>query len=450
MKKIYKKLENFTGFLPNFSYFFSSNVISYFFSFFIIVVFARTYSAELFGKFTIAQTIFFIVYSISFSNIHYYLNKSLSSNFERRRREIGSCFLITFYASVFLYLSIALLLTFLNIDKDLKNLILILNLIILSEPFSIFYSEIFVRGQFNIIFKIKFLQNIIFFVIKLFLILNKYDYIYLAFAYFFENVFFSGIVIYYFKKNGNNFANLIFSFGYTKKILKKIILFPLLAFAFLISMRIDVLMISNILGVEKAGYYSATSRIITIILLFGTHFFQFIYPNLNRISNDKEKFKNIYQNLIFISVIAGITTYLCALVLGKTYLNLFGENFQVVLNSLKILGLNVSAALIINLWVHKQYIYSKYTQILFFQSSAIIVNIILNYYLINYFGVNGAALATSMSAIISFLIINISQPKEFLTIFSSFSPTKQRRTAKEILKIILVNRNPEKIEKIKD
>ena len=190
MKKIYKKLENFTGFLPNFSYFFSSNVISYFFSFFIIVVFARTYSAELFGKFTIAQTIFFIVYSISFSNIHYYLNKSLSSNFERRRREIGSCFLITFYASVFLYLSIALLLTFLNIDKDLKNLILILNLIILSEPFSIFYSEIFVRGQFNIIFKIKFLQNIIFFVIKLFLILNKYDYIYLAYAYFFENVFF--------------------------------------------------------------------------------------------------------------------------------------------------------------------------------------------------------------------------------------------------------------------
>ena len=171
---------------------------------------------------------------------------------------------------------------------------------------------------------------------------------------------------------------------------------------------------------------------------------------MNRISNDKEKFKNIYQNLIFISVIAGITTYLCALVLGKTYLNLFGENFQVVLNSLKILGLNVSAALIINLWVHKQYIYSKYTQILFFQSSAIIINIILNYYLINYFGVNGAALATSMSAIISFLIINISQPKEFLTIFSSFSPTKQRRTAKEILKIILVNRNPEKIEKIKD
>ncbi len=450
MKKIYKNLENFTGFLPNFSYFFSSNVISYFFSFFIIVIFARTYSAELFGKFTIAQTIFFIIFSMSFSNIHYYLNKSLSLNFDKRRREIGSCFLITFYASVFLYVTLALFLTLINIDQDLKNLILILNLIIISEPFSIFYSELFVRGQFNVIFRIKFYQNLIFLVIKLFIILNKFDYLYLALAYFLENVFFSLIVIYYFKKNGNKFQNLIFSFEYTKKIIKKIILFPLLAFAFLISMRVDVLMISNILGVEQAGYYSATSRIITIILLFGTHFFQFIYPNLNRISYNREKFTNIYKNLIFLSILTGIITYLFALILGKSYLQLFGTEFLIVLNSLKILSINVAAALIINLWVHKQYVFSKYKQILFFQTSTIILNITLNYYLISFFGINGAALATSLAAILSFTIINITQPREFFIIFSSFSLIKQRRIAREILKTILVNRNPEKIEKIKD
>ena len=86
-EKIYNKLENFVSFVPNFSYFFSSNAISYFFSFFVIVLFARNYSPELFGKFTIAQTIFFIVYSISFSNIHYYLNKSLSINFDKKEGE---------------------------------------------------------------------------------------------------------------------------------------------------------------------------------------------------------------------------------------------------------------------------------------------------------------------------------------------------------------------------
>ena len=64
----------------------------------------------------------------------------------------------------------------------------------------------------------------------------------------------------------------------------------------LISMRVDVLMISNLLGVDYAGYYSATSRIITIILLFGTHFFQFIYPNLNRISYDNMNQKAIEEH----------------------------------------------------------------------------------------------------------------------------------------------------------
>ncbi len=451
MRKIYNKLENFNSFVPNFSYFFSSNVISYFFSFFVIVLFARNYSPDLFGKFTIAQTIFFIIYSISFSNIHYYLNKSLSINFEKRRREIGSCFLITFYSSTLLYILLCIFLVFLNIDQDLKYLILILNLILLSEPFSIFYSELFVRGQFKKIFQIKFTQNFIFLIFKLYIIFNQIDVLYLAIVYFFENLFFSLIVIYYYKKNGNKFQNLIFSKTHTLKIIKTIILFPLLAFAFLISMRIDLLMISSLLGVEQAGFYSATSRIITIVLLFGTHFFQFIYPNMNRISsNNKEKFNLIYQNLIFLSIIVGIFVYLLSFFFGNMYLSLFGENFKVVLNSLKILSLNVGAALLINLWVHKQYIYSKYNQILLFQFSTIIINILLNYYLINMLGVNGAALATALSAIIAFTLINIAQPKEFYTIFSSFSLIRQKQIANAILKVIFVKANPENKEKIND
>ena len=132
------------------------------------------------------------------------------------------------------------------------------------------------------------------------------------------------------------------------------------------------------------------------------------------------------------------------------YLSLFGENFKVVLNSLKILSLNVGAALLINLWVHKQYIYSKYNQILLFQFSTIIINILLNYYLINMLGVNGAALATALSAIIAFTLINIAQPKEIYTIFSSFSLIRQKQIANAILKVIFVKANPENKEKIND
>jgi O-antigen/teichoic acid export membrane protein len=450
MKKIYRKLENFSGFFPNFSFFMSSHFISYFFSFFIIILFARQYSIDIFGKFTIAQTVFSIIYSVSFSNIHYYLNKSLSSNFQNRRKDLASCFIITFYSSVFLYLILSVLIALMGLESDIKNAILLLNLILLSQPFAIFHSEIFVRGQFGILFKIKLIQNIIFFTIKIFIIYNKLDYLYLAFAYFLENLFFSSVIVYYFKKNGNNFKNLIFSKAYTINILRKIILFPLLAFAFLISMRIDVLMISSLLGVESSGYYSANSRIITIVLLFGTHFFQFIFPNLNRINFDQKKFNEIYTGIILLSFIVGISCFVLTLIFGKYYLYLFGPEFLVGLNSLKILSLNVGIALIINAWVHKQYLNSRYGQILFFQGCTVILNILFNYYLINLLGISGAAFATLFSAFFAFMIVNISQPKEFLLISSSFDLNKIKDTANVVLRIIFVKKNPEKLEKIND
>ena len=61
MKKIYSKLDNFTGFVPNLSFFFSSNFLTQLTSFVVILLFARNYSSIEFGKFTVAQTIFFFI-----------------------------------------------------------------------------------------------------------------------------------------------------------------------------------------------------------------------------------------------------------------------------------------------------------------------------------------------------------------------------------------------------
>ena len=448
--KIYKKLENFAGIVPNFSYFFSSNIISYFFSFFFIIIFARNYSLVDFGKFTIAQTIFFLFYSISFSNIHYYLNKILSTKFQDRRKDIGSSFIITFYSSVILYVFLAFLLTLLNIDDGLRNLILVLNLILITEPFSIFYSEIFVRGQFNRIFKIRFFQTLIFFSIKLYFVLKGFDLLFIAIAYVLENLFFSIIIIYYFKKNGNNFTNLIFEKKHTFNILKKIILFPLMAFAIIVAMRLDILMISSIIGERESGIYSSASRLVIIVLLFGTHFFQFIYPNLNRLMISKQGIKSIYHNLVLFSFYMGTFFLIFSVIFSKTYLNLFGKEYLEAIDSFKILALTIFPALLFNLWIHKQYVLSNYSKILFFQISTIVLNILLNYYFINIFGMKGAALASFTAPIISFIIINITNPQEFWLIVESFSFKKQKLAANAILKIIFVKKNPDKLENIND
>ena len=448
--KIYKNLENFVGIIPNFSYFFSTNIISYFFSFFFIILFARNYSPQAFGEFTIAQTIFFLFYSVSFSNIHYYLNKILSIKFQDRRKDIGSCFVITFYSSVLLYFFLAFVLTFIDIDQNFKNLILVLNLILLTEPFSIFYSELFVRGQFKRIFKIRFIQTLIFFVLKVYLVLHLYDIIYIATVYVFENLFFSIIIIYYYKKNGNNFSSLLFIKKHTKNIIKKIILFPLMAFAIIVAMRLDILMISKIIGTEASGVYSAASRLVTIVLLFGTHFFQFIYPNLNRIMMTKKGMTHIFQNLVLFSFYTGFLFMLFSLFFAELYLSFFGQEFLNALNAFYILSINVFPAMLLNLWVHKQYVLTKYSSILFFQIGTILLNILLNYYFINIFGISGAAQASLLAPLLSFIIINITNNQDLLLIKESFSLIKHKTAANDVLKIIFVNKNPDKFENMKD
>ncbi len=446
MKKIYSNLENFNSFIPNLSFFFSSNFLTQVSSFIIILLFARNYSSIEFGKFTIAQTVFFLIYSLSFSNIHYYLNKSLSQNFQNRRREIASCFLITFYTSITLYICLALSLNFFSLDKDLKYLILIINLILVVEPFSIFYSEIFVRGQFKLIFKIKFLQNIIFFCLKYLCIKNNLSYLYLSLLYFLEYLFFAAVIIYYYKKNGNNFSNLIFDKKETIKILKKVLLLPVLSLIFLVSIRIDVLMIGKILGVEYSGFYSAGSRLVVIVLLYSTLFLQFLYPNISRLNVNSEKFDDLYKNLIGFAAIVGFSFFVTSYLFVEFYLNLFGREFLVAREALLILSFNLLFAIIYNVWVHKHFLVNNYKKILFFHIVIIILNIVLNFYMIDLYGIKGAAISTMISGIFSFFIVNISSPKEIYIIFSSLRFERFNIIASTILRAIFLKKKPESNE----
>ncbi len=448
MKKIYSNLENFSSFIPNLSFFFSSNFLTQLSSFIIILLFARNYSSVEFGNFTIAQTIFFLIYSLSFSNIHYYLNRSLSQNFQNRRKEIASCFLITFYTSVALYILLALCLNFFSLDNDLKYLILIINLIIIVEPFSIFYSEIFVRGQFRLIFKIRFSQNIIFFCLKYLCIKNNLSYIYLSLLYFLEYLFFAVVIIYFYKKNGNYFSSLIFNKKKTIKILKKVLLLPVLSLIFLVSIRIDVLMVGKMLGAEYSGFYSAGSRMVIIILLYSTLFLQFLYPNISRIRVSSEKFNNLYKDFIAFATYLGLVSFVFSYIFADFYLSLFGPNFALAKDSLLILTFNLIFAIIYNIWVHKQFLTNSYNKILFFHILIVFLNVALNFYMIDIYGIKGAAISTLISGLISFLIVNISTPREIYLIFSSFTFERFSIIPIKILRAMFLKKKPESKEKI--
>lgn len=449
-KNIYKNLDYFINFLPNLMYFYFSNFLVNIFSFLVIIVSARLLDTSTFGAFTVAQTIFFICYSVSFSNIYLYLYKSLSNNFANNKRDLSSCFFITLYSSLIIYFSVAIILELIEINHQTKILILILNLILISEPFSIFYSVLFVKGQFNVIFKIRLFQIFIFTLLKL-LSLIYYKSVYqLAILFMLENLFFSACMIYQYKKNGNLFSKIIFDYEYTFKILKKIIMFPLLGFIFLFLMKIDIIMIGIYLGNEEAGIYSASSRLISIIMLFASSFFLFIYPNQTRISFLSNKFLKFYRSLILFSFFIGLIVFLGGIFFGKFYLEIFGENFSSSYTVLVILSFNVFFALILKLWVQKEFIQTGYFLIFLLHTFIILINIFLNIYLIPLYGSPGAAYATVLSGIIAIFIINILRINEFYLLAGAFSLSSFKIIAKEIFRIILEKKKPENNENIKE
>ena len=142
-------------------------------------------------------------------------------------------------------------------------------------------------------------------------------------------------------------------------------------------------------------------------------------------------------------------------IIGSVFLlsMLFAHKFFISTTDIQIKPEDQSAEITIQVFSHDVYLLlenAKYKTILFFQASAITINILLNYYLVNNFGIDGAAMATIISGLISFLIVNIYQPNEFTIILSSFTSDKIKAATKDMLRIILTKKNPDKDEKIND
>jgi Na+-driven multidrug efflux pump len=80
----------------------------------------------------------------------------------------------------------------------------------------------------------------------------------------------------------------------------------------------------------------------------------------------------------------------------------------------------------------------------------ILLNVVFNIYLINAIGIHGAALASLLSTLMAFIIVNVTNPSEIYLIAESFSLKTQRQSAIEIFNIIFVKKNPDKFEKTND
>lgn len=192
----------------------------------------------------------------------------------------------------------------------------------------------------------------------------------------------------------------------------------------------DRLMLNRFLGLKEVGIYSIAVNVANFLLLFGMIAGKVIMPNLSRIweNGEKERVISLFNlgikaNALFILCIAVMISLFKEFIVSFLYGQEYIKSISAI-NILLIFSFFTSIHGIIGAYagiIEKTFIHLVVNLIGF------VFNVILNYILIPYYQLMGAATATTVSFIISFVVISYWFYREGLTlsavtVFIYFTP----------------------------
>lgn len=249
----------------------------------------------------------------------------------------------------------------------------------------------------------------IFFLAKIILIVLHASLATLAFILALEMVFSSiGLLVAY-KLLGFVLKSWKFSSKIALSLLKDSWPLMLSGLAIMVYMRLDQVMIGNMVGEAELGLYSAAVRISEVWYFIPMAIFSSVYPKIiefKKISQDLY-FKRLQQLFNFMVVLGYSVAILCAF-LSKFIINfIFGPQYQQAAN---ILTIHIWTGVFVFLGVaSSQFLLAEnLTKLVFIRTaSGVIINIVFNLVLIPKYGGIGAAIATLISQFILVYIFDI-------------------------------------------
>ncbi|NPA41724.1 MAG: flippase [Aquificae bacterium] len=215
------------------------------------------------------------------------------------------------------------------------------------------------------------------------------------------------IFIFFFKKM--NIKGLRFSFPLTKKILSSAVFLILSHISMIIYLKVDLIMVKHMLGEKFVGIYTVSTRFIEIWYLIFHAFISFIFP---RILNYKQQDKNMFMAKVqgYYSVIALLSYAVVAInlfILPYIITTLFSYEYKqsvAVLNILSFAIIFTTSGMLWARWLIAENL-EKYGFL--FNTFGTIINIILNFFLISIYGIEGAAISTLISSIVANYVSHI-------------------------------------------
>ncbi len=378
-------------------------------AFFIGIWLARYLGPENFGILSYAQAFVYLFTAFAALGLDQIVVKELVKNAEKRDEILGTTFILRLigFLVMFIVLIIALQLT--DNSKITNSIILIIAVSILFQSFNgiDFYFQSKVLSKYVVYTNIIVISIIG--IVKIILILTKSSLVNFAYVYLIETLLTAiGFIVCY-QYNKLSLRKWKFNINTAKELLKRSKFLIIGSLAAALYMKIDQVMIKEIMNEKAVGLYSVSVKLSSIWLFVTVAITQSVFPYLVEIRKENrklflKKLQLLYNLLMKIAIVVSIVTTIYADFIITT---LFGNEYN---ESSSILTLYIWSIVFVFMsngsWSY--YLNENLEKFSTFRLVfGAMINIVLNIYFIKLYGLKGAAYATLISYSISGYLINL-------------------------------------------
>ncbi len=394
---------------------------------FVGVYVARYLGPERFGVLSYAMSVVVLFSALSSLGLNGILVRELV-NFPKKREELlGTAFILKLSGSGLVLILLSITLYFMGDNRQSNLMIFIIAAGLIFQSFNViqFYFEAKVLSKYLVF--AQFVSMIAVSIAKLVFIWLGLPLIYFAWAVLIESLILAiGLSVVYFKQKLNIF-NWKFSFKTATGLLKDS--WPLILSGMVISiyMKIDQVMIKEMLGASEVGIYAAAVRISQALYVIPMVIAVSLYPKLVELhKRDRKEMVILIQSccdsLVFVAITIAIIITISA---NQLILLLFGSAYS---RAALVLVVHIwsfvfiCAEVMVGRWAITEGIVKLIAVRNLFSA---ISNIILNLYLIPKYGAAGAAIASLGAIFLSyylfFSMLKITRQMFFIQSRSIFS-----------------------------
>jgi O-antigen/teichoic acid export membrane protein len=391
-----QKNNGFVMYFTNTSWLFGEKILRMIVGLSVGIWVARYLGPEQFGLFSYAQSFVGLFIAFATLGLDGFVVRELVKDQIKRDIIIGTAFTLKLIGSFLVIFVLGITINFTSSDAYTRTLIFIIASATIFQSFNVvdFYFQSKIMSKY--IVYANTISLLISSVLKVVFIYNKLPLLSFAWLVLFDSIIMAIGYIYFFLKTNSKFKikYLKYSKTFAKALLKES--WPLIISGIVVSvyMRIDQVMIKEMLDNNAVGQYAVSARINEIFLIPVVILSKSLAPAIfSRIGQKSEL--NLYKLMSQYYTLTGFFIIFIVL-LGSDFfiLNTFGTDYQLSASLLNILVFSTFLVYTTSSFSNYFIGHNKTKITLTITTISVILNILLNFYFIKYYGVIGAAYAT--------------------------------------------------------